>query len=173
MQTSVIVIGAAGNIGGPITHYLLATNLFRVSALTRTTSKSTFPAGVTAVRTDYTAASLVEAFKGQDIVISTVSTSALGDQMAIVKAAVEAGVKRFLPAELGMDTSSALCLEIAPCLFLKKNIIKYLRDNEDKISWTGVFCGLWIDFVSASLPPLSIILHMEMQRPHSMLLNQS
>ncbi|KAK5940606.1 hypothetical protein PMZ80_007023 [Knufia obscura] len=145
-QTSVIVVGAAGNIGGPVTKHLLATNQFRVSALTRTTSKSTFPEGVTAVRTDYTPESLIESFRGQDIVISTLSTSSLGDEMAIAKAAVEAGVKRFLPAELGMDTSTELCLKISPCVFLKQDIIKYLKEHEDKISWTGVFCGLWIDF---------------------------
>ncbi|KAK5079769.1 hypothetical protein LTR70_009184 [Exophiala xenobiotica] len=147
-QTSVIIVGAAGNIGSCITHHLLASgsNQFKVSALTRASSRSVFPEGVTPIRTDYTPASLVAAFTSQDIVISTISTSSLGDQMAIAKAAIQAGVKRFLPAELGMDTSSDHCLQIAPCTFLKKDIIKYLQQNEDKISWTGVFCGLWIDF---------------------------
>ena len=79
--------------------------------------------------------------------ISTISTSSLGDQMTVVKAAVQAGVKRILPAELGMDTSTDICLEVSPCVFLKKDIITYLKQNEDKVSWTGVFCGLWIDFV--------------------------
>src|SRR5689334_7834104 len=48
-QTSVIVIGAAGNIGSRITHHLLASggNQFKVSALTRASSRSVFPEGVT------------------------------------------------------------------------------------------------------------------------------
>lgn len=153
-QTTVMVVGAAGNIGSSITHHLLVSNLFKVSALTRTTSKSTFPDNVTPVRSEYTHASLVGAFRGQDIVISTISTSALGDQIAIAKAAVDAGVKRFLPAEFGMDTSSDLCLQVAPCTFLKKDVLKYLQQNEDKISWTGVYCGLWIDYVRPPLLPL-------------------
>lgn len=85
---------------------------------------------------------LVSTFQYQTIVVSTISTNSLGDQLVIAKAAVEAGVKRLVPAELSMDTSSEICLQVAPHDFLKKDIIKHLKQHEDDTSWTGVFYGL-------------------------------
>lgn len=87
--------------------------------------------------------------------ICTISTNSLGDQMAIAQAVVEAQVKRFLPAELGFDTSSDDIMKICPCMFLKKDVIKFLKEHEDTTTWTGVFTGLWIDFVSIYLLGLS------------------
>lgn len=140
---------ASGNIGSIITKHLLSTGIFQVSALTRESSTSTFPPEVTPVRVpSYEFSHLKAAFEGQDIVVCTISTSSLGDQFAIAKAVVEAGVKRFIPAELGMDSSSESVLQVAPCMFLKRDVVKYLREHEDTTSWTGIFCGLWIDFVS-------------------------
>lgn len=131
-----------------ITKHLLSAGTFQVSALTRESSTSTFPPEVTPIRVPaYEFSHLKAAFQGQDIVICTISTSSLGDQFAIATAVVEAGVKRFIPAELGMDSSEDIVLQVAPCMFLKKDIIEYLRKHEDVTSWTGIFCGLWIDFV--------------------------
>lgn len=76
-----------------------------MSATTRPDSKSTFAAGVNVVRTGYSLGELTAAFRGQDVVICTISTASLGDQMTIAQAAVAAKVKRFIPAEVGMDTS--------------------------------------------------------------------
>lgn len=74
--------------------------------------------------------------------------------MVIAEAVVAAGVKRFIPAELGIDSSGPKAMEVAPCMFLKQDIITYLRKHEEKTTWTGLFCGLWLDFVSStfSLP---------------------
>lgn len=131
---------------------LLKHGHFNVSALTRASSKSTFPNDVTPVRIpSYTADHLVPAFQGQDIVIAAIAPAGLGEQMAVAKAVVEAGVKRFLPTELGFDTSSDTCLEICPVMDSKRACIKYLTENEHKVSWTAVCCGLWIDYVSLSL----------------------
>lgn len=68
--------------------------------------------------------------------------------MTIVEAVIKAGVKRFLPTELGFDTSSDACLAVCPPMQSKREVIKYLVKHEDKISWTAVCCGLWIDYVS-------------------------
>lgn len=99
----------------------------------------------------YTAEHLVPAFQGQEIVIAAIAPGGLGEQMAVVKAVIEAGVTRFLPTELGFDTSSDACLQVCPVMGSKRECIKYLIENEDKISWTALCCGLWIDYVSRRL----------------------
>lgn len=129
-------------------HHLQQYPHFSISALTRLSSKSSFPATVTPIRSEYSFSSLTRAFDGQDIVICAITTSGLGDQMIIARAAVEAGVKRYIPAEFGLDTSTELSLKVAPSTYLKKDVIKYLRENEDRTSWTAVITGLWIDWVS-------------------------
>jgi 5,10-methylene-tetrahydrofolate dehydrogenase/methenyl tetrahydrofolate cyclohydrolase len=70
---TVMVIGASGSVGPPIVEALLASG-FSVSALTRASSNSTFAAGTKVVKADYSPDSLLEAFKGQDAVISTIAT---------------------------------------------------------------------------------------------------
>lgn len=80
--------------------------------------------------------------------ICTIGTYSLGEQMKIVQAAVAAGVKRYIPAEFGLDTSDPKALDVAPCLTIKTDIVKYLREHEDIISWTAILNGLWIDMVS-------------------------
>ena len=152
---NVIVIGAAGNVGRPIVSALLASGLFKVSALTRPSSTSTIPPTVTTIKTDYTRDSLVEAFRGQDAVVSTIATSNLTDQKLIIDAAAAAGVKRFIPSEFGWDTSGDIGLEVAPCTSMKVDIVKYLREKESsRMTWTSVVNGLWLDYVSVYLDTL-------------------
>lgn len=73
------------------------------------------------VKTDYSQASLREVFKGHDAVISTVSSIAAGDALAIQKtfvdAAIAAGVKVCLSqSEFGVDTSNHSGPEYIPFL---------------------------------------------------------
>ena len=51
--------------------------------------------------------------KGVDVVVSTVGGPALHDQLLVIEAAKEAGVKRFYPSEFGGDprTESHVILE--------------------------------------------------------------
>lgn len=103
---------------------------------------------MTPIKTDYTHASLVAAFKGQDAVVSTISTSSLTEQKRVIDAAVEAGVKRFIPSEFGWDTSGDVAMEIAPCMVMKKDPVAYLREKERTgMSWTSICNGLWVDWV--------------------------
>ena len=64
---NVILIGAGGNLG-PLILAALLLSPFNISILSRATSKSTFPASVHVFRTDYTEASLLCAFAGQDAI---------------------------------------------------------------------------------------------------------
>lgn len=64
------------------------------------------PVGVTAKEVDYASvSSLTTALQGHDLVISTVSPSAIPLQKPAIDAAIQAGVKRFIPAEFGAMTS--------------------------------------------------------------------
>ena len=100
-------------------------------------------------KTDYTHASLVAAFQGQDAVISTIATSNLTDQKRIIDAAVDAKVKRFIPSEFGWDSSKDNALTVAPCIAMKIDTVAYLKEQEiSGMSWTSVVNGLWLDWVS-------------------------
>ena len=143
---------ASGNLGRPTVNALLAKKQFKVSALTRVSSSATFPGEVTVIKTDYTHASLVSAFKGQDAIVCTIATSNLTDQKRVIDAAVEAGVKRFIPSEFGWDTSGAIALEIAPCTSMKIDTVAYLKGKEGAgMSWTSICNGLWADWVSDTM----------------------
>lgn len=56
---------------------------------------------------------LVSAFKGQDAVVSTVGAPALGDQIKLINAAIEAGVKYFIPSEFGGNTLNEKTAKLA------------------------------------------------------------
>jgi uncharacterized protein YbjT (DUF2867 family) len=143
---NVIVIGASGSIGPHIVSALLE-NGFSVSALTRTTSSATFPSTVIVYRTDYSKASLVEAFEGQDAVVSGIATFSAYQQADIIDAAVAAGVKRFVPSEYGVDTSLPQIAELLPPALPKQKTVEYLRAKESfGLSWTGVVVGGFFDW---------------------------
>lgn len=101
------------------------------------------------MESDYSFASLVDVFKGQDAVVSTLATLSVQQQLGIIDAAVAAGVKRFLPSEFGSDTSVDDEVDVAPFLSDKQEVVKYLRTKEaDGLSWTALCTGPWIDWVS-------------------------
>jgi hypothetical protein len=127
----------------------LINSKFVVSVLTRTTSNSIFPENVKVFRTDYSEASLLEAIKGQDAVVSAIATFSTQQQKIIVDAAVKAGVKRFIPSEYGVDTSLPQISKILPPAQPKVDTIEYLKTKEkDGMGWTGICVGAWFDWVS-------------------------
>jgi hypothetical protein len=142
---NVMVVGASGNTGRPITEKLLQSG-FSVSALTRTTSTSTFPAEVNVVKSDYTTDDLARAFRGQDAVVSTIATFSTQEQISIIDAMIAAGVKRFVPSEFGVDTSDPRVVELLPPTKGKVDTIAYLKTKQDKLSWTGLIVGGYFDW---------------------------
>lgn len=68
------------------------------------------------------------------------------EQKKIIDAAVEAGVKRFIPAEFGIDTSKEKTVEVVTFLKVKPQIVQYLKSIEDKITWTGLITGPFFDW---------------------------
>ncbi len=135
---------ASGSVGPAIVEALLSSGKFTVTVTSRKESKATFPDQVKVVKTDYSEDSLVEAFRGQDVVISTIGGTAIGEQTTIVEAAVKAGVKRFFPSEFGSDTSNKKAQEICPFFGIKAQLVDLLRakaDENPNFSWTGMATG--------------------------------
>ncbi|RSL39987.1 hypothetical protein CEP53_013664, partial [Fusarium sp. AF-6] len=89
---NVLVLGAGGNVGRSTIKALLDEN-FTVTGLTRKASEATLPAGVKHVKSDYSKASLIEHFKGQDAIVSTVASIVPGDALAIQKTIANAAIK--------------------------------------------------------------------------------
>ncbi|KAF6836966.1 NmrA-like family protein [Colletotrichum plurivorum] len=146
---NVLVIGTSGNVGTSAIKALLEDG-FQVTGLTRETSVASLPEGVTHVKSDFSEGPLASAFRGQDAVVSTLSSispaGALASQISLVDAAVAAGVKVFIPSEYGVDTSDPSAAEIIPFLADKIETLNHLKKNQDKISWTAIVSGGMFDW---------------------------
>lgn len=146
---NVIIIGAGGHLGPSILSAFDADPYFTVSILARRSSKSAFPTHVKVHRVgdDYPEAELLEAFKGQDAVISTVTATSTVQQKAIIDTAITAGVKRFVPSEFGNDTRNAKAGTILPQFFKGKlETVQYLKEKEKEgLTWTSFVTGPFFD----------------------------
>ncbi|EEA19187.1 hypothetical protein TMatcc_010265 [Talaromyces marneffei ATCC 18224] len=145
----VVVVGASGSVGKSTVKALLGEG-FQVTGVTRETSKATLPEGVRHIKSEYSEASLREAFDDQDAVISTIGSITPGEALTIQKqlidAAIAAGVKVFFPSEYGIDTSDPSAQEYIPFLADKIQTLDYLKTQQDKISWTAVVSGSMFDW---------------------------
>lgn len=145
---NVAIIGASGNLGPSILNALLAEGSFTVTVLSRLKSKATFPDSVRVIKTDFSDASLIKDFAGQDAVISTVGSEAVASQTRYIDAAIAAGVKRFIPSEFGSDGSDPKALEIAPIFAPKLKVLRYLEEKaSETFSYTAVITGPFFDWV--------------------------
>ena len=147
---TVLLMGAGGSLGTPTLQELKA--VFTTTVLTRQSSKSTFPSDVKVITVpdDYPEADLVEAFKGQDAVVSTISTFSAEVQRRFADAAVKAGVKRFIPAEFGSDTEPAGVAEMIPSIWgAKGETLEYIKKRaaESSMTWTAIGCGGFFDWM--------------------------
>lgn len=145
---NVVLIGAGGNLGP---HVLKALDdaSFTVTILSRKSSKSTFPSHIKvhSISDDYPENELLEAFKGQDAVISTIAMSNNDQQYALIDAAVKAGVKRFIPAEFGGNTQNKAAVDLVPAFTLKIQVTDYLRKKEKEgLTWSALVNGPFFDW---------------------------
>lgn len=100
------------------------------------------------VQSDYTYESLVNAFQGQDAIVTTVQVVHFEDQKKIIDAAIATKVKRFLPNEFGVDNSAQDLGEGASFFKVKAEVVAYLKQKQtNDLSWTALCTGLWIDWV--------------------------
>ncbi|KAH8590064.1 isoflavone reductase [Bisporella sp. PMI_857] len=142
---NVIIVGAGGNLGAGILPEILKSDL-SISVLSRENSTSSFPDGVKVIKSDYSLESLTKIFTSQDAVVSLISSSSLDGQVVVLEAAVAAGVKRIIPSDFGNDTASDTVNAALPFFAPKAKAIEYLRENENKISWTSIITGPFFDW---------------------------
>lgn len=127
---------------------------FNVSVLTRAESSATFPSSVKVFKTDYTEASLLSAFKGQDAVVSILAFRALVEQKKLIDVAIKAGVRHFIPSEYGPSPYNTRNQDIMPTTFkIKGETLEYLKKKENLgLSWTAIATGLFFDWVGKAIP---------------------
>ncbi|KAJ6438252.1 oxidoreductase CipA-like [Purpureocillium lavendulum] len=146
---NVAVAGATGDLGAPILEALIQSKAFKVTVLTRESSDAKFPASVRVVRVDYTSVpGLTAAVKGQDAVISVLTTSAMELQLGLIEACIAAGVKRFIPSEFGSDCGNPLASKLPvyqPKIAVHKALQEQARAHPD-FTYTLVRNGVFLDW---------------------------
>ncbi|KAL2122407.1 hypothetical protein VTJ04DRAFT_2862 [Mycothermus thermophilus] len=155
--TKIALAGATGNLGPSILQALLSAS-FQVTVLTRasndrnpTTTTSSLPPTFRVIPVDYSSLpSLVSALRGQDAVVSALSSSALVSQLLLIKAAAQAGVRRFIPSEFGSNTLHprtaafpAYRDKVAVQEALKQEAA---REGGKGMTWTAIINGPFLDW---------------------------
>ncbi|KAL2168333.1 hypothetical protein VTG60DRAFT_7377 [Thermothelomyces hinnuleus] len=155
---SVALIGATGNVGKFILKALQqAQPAFRTITLLARSAKSASALqgpGIQIREVDYSSrASLVAALQGVDAVVSAIGTHSVSDQEAIVDAAVEAGVRFFVPSQFGLADTHPLLKRDFP-IFADKNRVQAQLERyraDGRLDYALVFVGLWLDWGRARL----------------------
>ncbi|KAI5863711.1 NAD(P)-binding protein [Durotheca rogersii] len=145
--TKVALVGAKGNLGEAVLDRLLSTG-FEVTVLSRPESTQVFPAAVSVKKVDYDSLdSLTDALRGQDAVVSTIASAALGKQLLLIDAAAKAGVKRFIPSEFGADTTHEKTSPL-PGFKTKLDVQEALKKAaaEDRLTYTIILNGPFLDW---------------------------
>lgn len=133
-----------------MTEALLKTGKHTVTAISRIESTTTLPEGVELKKVDYDDhSSLVEALRGQDALIITLSVFAAPDQQVkLIQAAADAGVPWVLPNEWAPDTANeALLKDVFGNVPEARNLVAKLG----KSSYIAVTTGFWYEW-SLSIP---------------------
>jgi hypothetical protein len=127
---------------------------FNVTVVTRSSSFN--PEGIngaTFVTSDYTYESLVEIFTGQEAVVSAVAAGPpIAAQKAMVDAAIQAGVRRFIPSEYGSSSIAQPIEDFKKLMAPKSELIGYLQEKcrlHPEFSWTCLSGGALLDVVSS------------------------
>ncbi|EXJ95291.1 saccharopine dehydrogenase [Capronia coronata CBS 617.96] len=148
---NVAVFGAGGtNIGHHVVKALASNpDEFTVSIIARKSTKSQFQPRVQIHYVDDSLPhdQLVAALHGQDALVSAIGFSAIALEEKLIAAAVEAGVKRFLPSEYGVNNTYPPARALCPVFDAKGAVIDLLREKEETgLTWTAVPNGLWLDW---------------------------
>lgn len=105
------------------------------------------PANIRRITADYNdKTSLVNALKGQHAVVSTVSVEAILGQKLIIDAAIQAGVRRFIPSDFGSLTTDPAASHL-PHHVPMVEIQNYLQSKSDQIEYTIFSIGAFTEFL--------------------------
>ncbi|KAK3155031.1 hypothetical protein QOZ80_2BG0197950 [Eleusine coracana subsp. coracana] len=159
-RSRVLVVGATGRFGGCLVRASLAAGhptfaLVRPHHLARPDSPAVEPlvaAGATLLQgslEDYP--SLLEAVRQVDVVICAVPTKQALEQKALIRAIKEAGcVKRFIPAEFGLDPTKVQIRDMDYGFYEKKIEIRCIIESEG-IPHTYICCNFFMRYLLPSL----------------------
>ncbi|KAJ6007632.1 isoflavone reductase family protein [Penicillium herquei] len=145
---NVMIMGAGGLFGTEVLAALQREDAFNLSILSRKSSKSIFPPGIKVkqVDDDYPLHQLLEAFQGQDALVSTLPGRPYTVHMRMIDAAIQAGVKRFIPTEYGNNTCTAAA-ELVTLYEGKAKVATYLKSKESTgLTWTAIHTGQFFDW---------------------------
>jgi len=146
------VVGATGNVGSEITTAFLDKKTYTVRVVARpdwqnkeADKKSKILSfqqkGAHIVEADLSdTKSIVNALKGTDVVICALSGAALGLQIAVIEAAKQAGVKRFVPSEFGMDITKVKEFPLLGGKLQARTAIE-----ASGMEWTYIITGYFLD----------------------------
>ncbi|GJC87457.1 bifunctional pinoresinol-lariciresinol reductase [Colletotrichum liriopes] len=150
-STRIALAGATGNLGTPILKALLDAHL-SVTVLSRrggNASKLTHHPNLDIKEVDFNSfESLRPALLGVEVVVSCLATLAIDSQNPLIDASVAAGVKRFIPAEFGMDSQNNLCAQLPVCA-PKVAVQQYLMQkfkSHPGFTFTAIVNGLFLDW---------------------------
>lgn len=143
----VAIVGAGGNSGSFMTEALLKTGKHTITAITRVDSQNKLPEGVIFKKVDYNKPeTLVEALRGQDALVITLSNSVPKEtEMQLINAAGEAGVAWILPNEWSPDTANEAMVKDVFLLQPKVDTRKAIADL-GKSSYIAVSTGFWYEW---------------------------
>jgi len=156
------VVGGTGEIGSHIVRAALKSQAFdnvfvftRTSSLGSDTAQALKSGGATLVPIDDYSdhPSLVKALKNTDAVIVTLgqSPAALTAERQVLAASLEAGVKRFVPSEFGVDHSNGRLRFHAPVRNAWDDKTEVFEEvKKSGIEWTAIVNGC---FLEASFGP--------------------
>ncbi|EHY55185.1 hypothetical protein HRR83_005559 [Exophiala dermatitidis] len=143
----VVVLGATGNVGKPITT-ALADAGYIVTAASRSEGKK-FPDPIIPAVVDYSSIdALVDLFKGQDAVVEAFPPNAAHMQPAIVDACLKAGtVKHIITPDFAGDTFSPHISELplyVPKVEAQKQLEEKIKGTD--LTWSAIITGGWYDW---------------------------
>jgi hypothetical protein len=137
----------SGNLG-PFLIKSLLNHHFNLTVISRQSSNATFDTSLKVVKVSdlYPKEELLPVFKGQDAVVVSIRHASNSLQTGIIDAAVDAGIKHFIPS----DYSSVPSNPQAKALDSRKGdceaIVDYLRTKESTgLVWTSIITGLFFD----------------------------
>lgn len=124
---------------------------YEVTLLSRSEKPDeSLPADVRRITVDYNdKQSLANALHGQDAVVSTVGMEGISGQKLIIDAAIQAGVRRFVPSDFGSLTTDPAASHLLHHINMVK-IQDYLRSKSNKIEYTIFSIGAFTDFLVKS-----------------------
>ncbi|KAM0513346.1 hypothetical protein ACHAPE_007998 [Trichoderma viride] len=138
----------AGRLGSVVLDKLVSSGQFNVKVLKRMGSNSIINGNVKVVDVDFASVeSLESALAGQEVVISTVASSALESQITLIDAAVAARVKHFIPSEYGSDINNSKTRQLpvfAPNVKVQKHLIA--ASELSGMTYTMVYSSAFLDY---------------------------